>query len=88
MDAVFSSFDSVDDMLAIAKKRTVYERDELADNKYPTADSKVIMFKHYMTLDKPISFEDLIGNKIINGSIQSITKVDTNRMKDLIERES
>lgn len=49
---------------------------------------KVIMFKHYMTLDKPISFKDLIGNKIINGSIQSITKVDTDKMKDLVERES
>lgn len=87
VDDVFTSFDSIDDMLAIAKKRTVYERNELVD-RYPTVNSKVIMFKHYMTLDKPISFKDLIGNKIINGSIQSITKVDTDKMKDLVERES
>lgn len=86
VDDVFTSFDSIDDILSIAKKRTVYERNELAE-KYPSANSKVIMFKHYMTLDEPISFKELMENKIINGSIQSIINVDTYRMKALIEKD-
>ena len=44
------------------------------------------MFKHYMKFNKEIAYKELRKWNIINGAIQSITEIDGEKIKELINR--
>jgi len=85
VDEMFSNFESTEEMLAVAKKRTVYTREEL-DAIHKRGNAKVIMFKYYDPLEKPLRYEELHEESILKWYPQSITKVDTQKMKHLVDR--
>lgn len=68
VDETFSSFENLEDVANLVRKRTAYTDEQLKDN--VKSDSLVIMFKHYISLTKPITLKCLIENKIVSGPIQ------------------
>ena len=81
VETTWNEFDSQEEIFNIVRKRTAYDEEEL---KYVTKlDSLVIMFKHHITFEKPIEYEFLLDNGIVNGYIQapiSIKKEDLEKI--------
>lgn len=73
VDAVFNKFESFNEMYDLVKKRTVYSEDMLKNNY--KADKLVILFKHYYSFNKYVTFDFLISQGIINGYIQTIMQI-------------
>ena len=73
VDAVFNKFESFNEMYDLVKKRTVYSEDMLKNNY--KADKLVILFKHYYSFNKYVTFDFLISQWIINGYIQTIMQI-------------
>lgn len=80
VDAVFNKFEDFDEMYSLVKKRTAYSEDMLKKN-YKN-DKLVILFKHYYSFDKYVTYDFLISNGIINGYIQTIMQI---KEKDLLK---
>lgn len=74
VDAVFDKFDNFDEMYNLVKRRTAYSEDEL--KKEFRTDTLVILFKHYYSFDNYVSFDYLIKNNIVNGSIQTAMHIE------------
>lgn len=74
VDAVFDKFDNFDEMYNLVKRRTAYSEDELKAE-FRT-DTLVILFKHYYSFDNYVSFDYLIKNNIVNGSIQTAMRIE------------
>lgn len=83
VDAVWSDFDSSQQVYELSKKRTVYNREEL--EKDFSEGIKIILFKKHIVLENPISCNELIDNGIIKRAPQSIQKVDSEKMKKIVE---
>lgn len=66
----------------MAIKRTVYSLEEIKLNF--ASNSKLILFKYYRTLKEPITYNNLIGTKLLKSAPMSIVKVDSNLAKKLI----
>ena len=66
----------------MATKRTVYSLEEIKSNF--TIDSKLILFKYYKTLINPITYKKLVENKILKNIPMSIVKIDSSKIKKLI----
>lgn len=80
VETTWNKFESQEEIFNIVRKRTAYNEDEL---KYVTSlESLVIMFKHYITFNKPITYEFLLENKIVNGPIQGPMSI----KKELLEK--
>jgi len=73
VDNTFNTFDSIEDITNLVRKRTAYDDNELRDS--ADTDSLVIMFKHYMCFSEDIDFQYLITNGIVNGYIQCPTEI-------------
>ena len=83
VDAVFNSFNGFDDMFKLVRKRTAYDESEL---KKGYKDNKlVLMFKMYYPLPNYVTYEFMLKNNIVSGSIQSITEIDKNKFDIILE---
>lgn len=82
VDNVFSNFTTPEDLYAMAIKRTVYSLEEIKSNF--ASNSKLILFKYYRTLKKPITYNSLIETKLLKNVPMSIVKVDSNLAKKII----
>lgn len=82
VDNVFSNFATPKDLYAMAIKRTVYSFEEIESNF--ASNSKLILFKYYRTLKKPITYNDLIKTKLLKSAPISIVRVDSNLAQKLI----
>lgn len=71
-----------DNILKWVGKRTVYPDKDI--KKMACKEVKVILFRLIGHLDNYISFEKLTKQKIVNGSIQSITKIPNEKVKEII----
>lgn len=84
VDNVFNNFSSPEELFHMAIKRTVYSLDAIKNSYKPT--SKLILFKYYKSLNKPISYDELIEEKIINSVPMSIVKIkNKNRLKKMLD---
>ncbi len=63
-------------------KRTVYSMDDI--KKMSNKKVKIILFRFIQHLNMRVSFKRLKDTKIINGSIQSILKLDNNKFQALV----
>lgn len=82
VDNVFSKFATPEDLYAMAIKRTVYSLEEIKLNF--ASNSKLILFKYYRTLKKPITYNTLIKSQLLKNVPMSIVKVDSNLVKKII----
>lgn len=82
VDNVFSNFTTPEDLYAMAIKRTVYSLQEIKSNF--AYNSKLILFKYYRTLKKPITYNSLIETKLLKNVPMSIVRVDSNLAKKII----
>ena len=84
VDNVFNNFSSPEELFHMAIKRTVYSLDAIKKLYKPT--SKLILFKYYKSLNNPISYDELIKEKIINNVPMSIVKIkNKNRLKKMLD---
>lgn len=73
VENVFTSFESAKEIYELAKKRTVYSFNEV--EKLYSSKTKVILFKHIISLDEHITYDELIKSKILKGPPQGITEI-------------
>lgn len=82
VETTWNKFESQEEIFNIVRKRTAYNEDEL---QYVTSlDSLVIMFKHYITFNNPITYKFLLDNGIVNGYIQSPISINKNDLEKII----
>lgn len=82
VETTWNKFESQEEIFNIVRKRTAYNEDEL---QYVTSlDSLVIMFKHYITFNNPITYNFLLDNGIVNGYIQSPISINKNDLEKII----
>lgn len=84
VDDVFSNFSSPEELFNMARKRTVYTLEEIKEN-YDNS-SKLLLFKYYKTLDKPISYKELVENNILNAPPFSIVKIEGEKIKTILNK--
>lgn len=73
VETTWNNFESQEEIFNMVRKRTAYNKNEL--EKVAKVDSLVIMFKHYLTFNKPITDKFLYQNNILNGPPQSIGEI-------------
>ena len=83
VDAVFNNFKDIEDLSNLIRRRTAYSRNEL--EKLFKKDILAILFKHYYSFDNYVSFEFLIKNKIVNGSIQRPLQIKKDKLLEILE---
>lgn len=82
VETTWNKFESQEEIFNIVRKRTAYNEDEL---QYVTSlDSLVIMFKHYITFNNPITYDFLLDNGIVNGYIQAPISINKNDLEKII----
>ena len=74
VDNMFTDFENIEEAKSLIKRRTAYNEMQL--NNVLKSTSKVIMFRHFLTLNNPIKYSTLIENNVIKGAIQSPMQVD------------
>lgn len=82
VDNVFSNFNNPEELYSMAIKRTVYSFDEINSNYSP--NSKLILFKYYITLKEPITYNILLEKNILKNVPMSIVKINNKEIKKLI----
>ena len=82
VDAVYDSFEDFEEIKNIVRKRTAYTDEQLES--VAKLDSLVIMFKHYLTFEKEIKYQDLLDMGIISGGIQQIQKTSFENMEKIL----
>lgn len=82
VDAVFTDFRTKEEIYQIVRKRTAYTKEELEN--IARKDSLVILFKHYITFDKPIELDYLREKGIIKGNIQSPRSIENKKIVDIL----
>ena len=80
VETTWNKFESQEEIFNIVRKRTAYNEIELMSE--TSLNSLVIMFKHYITFNKPITYEFLLENKIVSGPIQGPMSI----KKELLEK--
>lgn len=83
VEAIWNKFDSKEEIYNLVRKRTAYNEKELYMN--TNLDSLVMMFKHYITFNKPITYEFLFNNRVVNGYIQAPQIIEKENFKKIIE---
>lgn len=82
VETTWNKFEIQEEIFNIVRKRTAYNEDEL---QYVTSlDSLVIMFKHCITFNTPITYNFLLDNGIVNGYIQSPISINKNDLEKII----
>ncbi|MEE0866612.1 MAG: hypothetical protein U0L98_07550 [Clostridia bacterium] len=85
VDIVCNSFENFDEIKKLVNKRTAYTDEQLREA--TKQDSLVILFKHYLTFEKEITYKDLLNMGVISSGIQQIQKIDLKKMKKIIEKD-
>ena len=80
--AIYKSFKTKEEIYQLVRKRTAYTREEL--EKISRKESLVILFKHYITFEKPIDLEYLKKTGIIKGNIQSPRSIENKSIVDIL----
>ena len=63
-----------DEIKKLVNKRTAYTDEQLREA--TKQDSLVILFKHYLTFEKELTYKDLLNMGVISSGIQQIQKID------------
>lgn len=82
VETTWNNFETREEIFNIVRKRTAYNEIELMSES--SLESLVIMFKHYITFNKPITYEFLLENEIINGPIQRPMSIKQELLKKII----
>jgi len=82
VETTWNKFDSQEEIFNIVRKRTAYDEKELKS--VTGLDSLVIMFKHCVTFEQPITYDFLYDNGIVNGYIQSLTSIKREDLEKII----
>ena len=82
VETTWNKFESQEEIFNIVRKRTAYDEEELKE--VTTLDSLVIMFKHFITFQKPITYAFLLNNNIVNGYIQAPTSIKKENLEKII----
>ena len=82
VDTTWNKFNSLDEIFNIVSKRTAYNKNELYQ--VSRLDSLVIMFKHYITFNNPITDKFLYNNRILNGPPQSIGRITKENFRKIV----
>lgn len=82
VETTWNKFDSQEEIFNIVRKRTAYNKKEL--EQVTRLDSLVIMFKHYITFNKPITDKFLYENNILNGPPQSIGELKKEDLEKIV----
>ena len=82
VETTWNKFESKEEIENLVRKRTAYNKNEL--KQVANIDSLVIMFKHYITFNKPITDIFLYENKILNGPPQSIGKLEIKDLEKIV----
>lgn len=83
---VVEEYQAIDDAMVIAQKvsrRTVYSMQEISD--MTNKNTKVMLFRLIGHLQVPIPYEWLASNRVVNGAIQSIRKIDNEAFVRVVE---
>lgn len=83
VDRMFTNFNNIDDAKSLIKRRTAYNEIQL--NNVLKNSSKVIMFRHFITLSNPITYSTLLEKGIIKGAIQSPMQVNVESLIKVLE---
>lgn len=83
VDRMFTNFDKIEDAKSLIKRRTAYNEMQL--NNVLRTSSKVIMFRHFVTLNNPITYSTLMEKGIIKGAIQSPMQVETESLIKVLQ---
>ena len=83
VDATFTDFKTNEEIYQLVRKRTAYNEEELKTT--TRKESLVIMFKHYLTFDKPIDLDYLKSKEIVKGNIQRPISIESKKMKDILD---
>lgn len=83
IETTWNKFNSKNEIFNLVRKRTAYSEEEL--EKVAKLDSLVIMFKHYVTFESPITYEFLLKNKIVKGPIQGPLRIDRKSLEKIIK---
>ena len=83
VETTWNKFESQEEIFNIVRKRTAY--DELELESVTKLDSLVIMFKHYITFKKSITYDFLYNNGIVKGYIQGPIGIEKQDLKKIIE---
>lgn len=82
VETTWNKFDSQEEIFNIVRKRTAYDEEELKD--ITKLDSLVIMFKHHITFENPITYEFLFNKEIVNGYIQAPTSIEKEHLEKIV----
>ena len=83
VETIWNDFESQEEIFNIVRKRTAYDEKELKD--ITNLDSLVIMFKHYITFKKSITYDFLYNNGIVKRYIQGPIGIEKEDLKKIIE---
>lgn len=73
-EEVYTELTDAEEIMDIVDKRTVYrpiEIEEMAEK-----ETLVVLFKWHFDLGNPISYAEMKSNDVVNGPLQTITKID------------
>lgn len=76
----------VDQIISKVRRRTVFNMEQIAE--MATKPTKVMLFRLVKHFSHPPSFDWLIQNRVINGNIQSIQKIENDAYRRLISQAS
>lgn len=82
VDTTFTNFKDFEELEKLVRKRTAYHPLHL--RRQYKSSNLVILFKHYWTFPKPVSFKFLLENNIVSGNIQSIQSINKEKFKMIV----
>ncbi len=85
VDIVCDTFENFEEIKKLVKKRTAYTEEQLKE--VVKLNSLVILFKHYLTFEKEITYKDLLSMGIVSAGIQQIQQIDFERMMKILEKD-
>lgn len=85
VDMVCDNFENFEEIKKLVKKRTAYTEEQLKE--VAKLNSLVILFKHYLTFEKEITYKDLLSMGIVSAGIQQIQQIDFEKMMKIIEKD-
>jgi len=78
----YSTSKSADQIAALVSRRTVYNLREISE--LASKPTRVMLFRLALHLKQSVPHTWLIKNGVVNGNIQSITKIDTEKAKRIL----
>lgn len=85
VDVVYDSFETFDEIKELVNKRTAYTEKQL--RRVAKLNSLVILFKHYLTFEKEITYKNLLELGIVSSGIRQIQQINLKKMKKIIDKD-